>query len=127
MLQAEGITKRYCGVHALRGASFEARAGEVHALMGENGAGKSTLAKIISGSEQADAGTIRIGGSPVQIANPRDAQRCGVGMIYQELDLFPNLTIAENIVIGNLRFQEGRLARRGQMEAFCRPFLETVG
>jgi ribose transport system ATP-binding protein len=127
MLAVEGVFKHYGGVQALKGASFEAHAGEVHALMGENGAGKSTLAKIIAGSEQADAGVIRIGGSAVQIAGPADAQRYGIGMIYQELDLFPSLTVAENIVIGNLHFDEGRLVRRRRMEAFCRPFLDAVG
>ena len=104
-LQAVGITKHYGGVYALKGANFDLRAGEVHALMGENGAGKSTLARILAGSTRADGGTISLDGAPVEIATPLDAQRLGIGIIYQELDLFPNLTVGENIVIGNLHFR----------------------
>jgi len=127
LLQAVGITKHYAGVYALKGASFSLRAGEVHALMGENGAGKSTLARILAGSTRADSGTILLDGTPVAIATPLDAQRLGIGIIYQELDLFPNLTAGENIVIGNLHFPEKRLVNPGRMEDFCRPFLEQVG
>jgi ABC-type sugar transport system ATPase subunit len=122
-----GITKRYGGVYALKGASFSLRAGEVHALVGENGAGKSTLARILAGSTRADSGAISIHGAPVEIATPLDAQRLGIGIIYQELDLFPNLTAGENIVIGNLHFPEGRLVSFRRMEEFCRPFLDQVG
>ena len=106
LLRAEGIRKHYGGVSALRGAALSVAAGEVHALVGENGAGKSTLAKIIAGSVRPDAGAIAIDGRAAAIRNPREAQKLGIGMIYQELDLFPNLTIAENIVIGNLRFAD---------------------
>ena len=126
-LQAEGITKHYGGVYALKGANFDLRAGEVHALVGENGAGKSTLARILAGSTRADSGTISLRGAPVEIATPLDAQRLGIGIIYQELDLFPNLTVGENIVIGNLHFPEGRLVGFRRMEEFCRPFLDQVG
>lgn len=126
-LQVENISKQYGGVHALTRAYFEARAGEVHALMGENGAGKSTLAKIIAGSVQPDAGLVRVGGEVVSLASPIDAQRHGIGIIYQELDLFPNLTVAENIVIGNLHFEEKRIVRRTRIASFCRPFLKMVG
>src|SRR5262252_7447051 len=98
VLVADGITKHYGGVYALKGARFEVRAGEVHALMGENGAGKSTLARILAGSAKADAGTISLDGRPVHIANPIDAQRLGIGIIYQELDLFPSLSVGENLV-----------------------------
>ncbi len=122
-----GITKRYGGVYALKGANFSLRAGEVHALVGENGAGKSTLARILAGSTRADSGAISIHGEPVAIGTPLDAQRLGIGIIYQELDLFPNLTAGENIVIGNLHFPEGRLVNFRRMEEFCRPFLDQVG
>src|SRR5436305_9581415 len=101
-LQAAGITKRYGGVYALKGANFALRAGEVHGLMGENGAGKSTLARILAGSARADGGVIQVNGATVEIATPMDAQRLGIGIIYQELDLFPHLTAGENMVIGNL-------------------------
>src|SRR5260370_19168539 len=126
-LQAVGITKRYGGVYALKGANFSLRAGEVHALVGENGAGKSTLARILAGSTRADSGAISIYGAPVEIATPLDAQRLGIGIIYQELDLFPNLTAGENIVIGNLHFPEGRLLSFRRIEDFCRPCLDQVG
>ena len=127
LLHAENICKHYGGVAALRGAHFTLRAGEVHALMGENGAGKSTLAKIIAGSIRPDSGAILVDGRPAPIATPLDAQRCGIGIIYQELDLFPHLTVGENIVIGNLRFREGRFVQFRKVESFCRPFLEQVG
>ncbi|HTS63731.1 MAG TPA: sugar ABC transporter ATP-binding protein [Candidatus Acidoferrales bacterium] len=121
VLAAEGISKHYGGVYALKGARFEVRAGEVHALMGENGAGKSTLARIIAGSTKPDAGTIAIDGRVVRIASPLDAQRLGIGIIYQELDLFPSLSVGENVVIGNLHGAGQRV------ETFCRPFLHQVG
>jgi ABC-type sugar transport system ATPase subunit len=127
LLHAEKISKRYGGISALHGAHFTLSAAEVHALMGENGAGKSTLAKIVAGSIRPDAGTIFVDGKPAPIYSPLDAQRFGIGIIYQELDLFPNLTVSENIVIGNLSFREGRFVRVRKVEAFCRPFLEQVG
>ena len=95
--------------------------------MGENGAGKSTLAKIMAGSIRPDAGTILVDGQPAPIASPLEAQRFGIGIIYQELDLFPHLTVGENIVIGNLHFREGRFVRFKKIAAFCRPFLDQVG
>jgi ABC-type sugar transport system ATPase subunit len=103
VLLAEGITKHYGGVYALKGARFEVRAGEVHALMGENGAGKSTLARIIAGSTRADGGSISIDGRAVHITHPLHAQRLGIAIIYQELDLFPSLSVRENLLIGNER------------------------
>ncbi len=127
LLQALDISKHYGGIVALKGANFALRAGEVHALMGENGAGKSTLAKIIAGSVHADSGQILIDGCPVTISSPLDAQRHGIGIIYQELDLFPHLTAGENIVIRNLHFREGKLNNPRTIEAFCRPFLDQVG
>jgi ABC-type sugar transport system ATPase subunit len=111
VLQAEGVTKHYGGVYALKGARLEVRAGEVHALMGENGAGKSTLARIIAGSTARDGGTISIDGTPVNIGHPLDAQRLGIGIIYQELDLFPSLSVRENLQLANAG--EGVLARVG--------------
>jgi ABC-type sugar transport system ATPase subunit len=121
------VSKHFGGVAALGNASFRLRAGEVHALMGENGAGKSTLAKILAGSVRADGGTITMDGQPAEIRSPQDAQRLGIGIIYQELDLFRNLTVGENIVVGNRRFRERGWVRFRDMEAFCRPFLEQVG
>ena len=100
LLQAVDVTKSYAGVKALRGASLELRAGEVHALVGENGAGKSTLIKIITGAVQPDGGTLYVAGTPVAHNSPRAAKALGVAAIYQQPALFPELTVAENIAIG---------------------------
>ncbi len=96
-----GIAKSFPGVRALDGVSFDVRAGEVHALVGENGAGKSTLMKILAGALRADAGTIAIEGRVVTIDGPRAAEALGIGMIYQEFNLVPYLGAIENIVLGN--------------------------
>jgi len=101
ILVLRDIEKRFPGVHALRGVSFDVRPGEVHALLGENGAGKSTLIKVISGVHQPDSGTIILDGQPVQFNSPNDAQRRGIATIYQELGLYPELTVAENIFMGH--------------------------
>ena len=127
LISLQNIDKHYAGVHALKKACFELCAGEVHALIGENGAGKSTLARILAGAVGADSGDISIDGQRVSIASPGNALRRGIGIIYQELDLFPHLTVGENIVIGNLRFPEGWAARTRKMEEFSRPFLDQVG
>jgi ribose transport system ATP-binding protein len=107
LVEMEGITKHFPGVHALDGCSFELRAGEVHALVGENGAGKSTLMKILAGVYAKDAGTIRLKGAEVDIASPRAAQHLGISIIHQELNLMPDLTVAQNIFIG--REPRGRI------------------
>ena len=127
LLEVNNVGKRFGGVVALRDARLEVRSGEVHALIGENGAGKSTLARIIAGAVRADGGNFAVDGRAVAISSPLDAQRLGIGIIHQELDLFPHLSAGENMVIGNLRFHEGRWARFRRMEEFCRPFLEQVG
>jgi len=127
ILKASGIEKRFGGVQALIDAEVSIQAGEVHALMGENGAGKSTLGKIIAGVIRADAGVIEWEGKRVHISNPLDAQRLGIGIIFQELDLFPNLSIAENIAVENLHFDEGVWVRRSRLNAFCQPYLDQVG
>jgi ribose transport system ATP-binding protein len=94
------ITKSFPGVRALDGVSFEVTTGEVHALVGENGAGKSTLMKILAGAYIAESGTIEIDGKPVTIDGPKAAERLGIGMIYQEFNLVPDLGVIENIVLG---------------------------
>jgi ABC-type sugar transport system ATPase subunit len=127
ILQLSEIDKHFDGVRALQGASFSLFPGEVHALMGENGAGKSTLAKIIAGAIAADGGHFSVDGSAVTIGGPRDAQRLGISIIYQELDLFPHLTVAENMAIGNHRFREQWLVRRADLDRFAEPFLQQVG
>ena len=101
LLQVRDIEKAFPGVRALSGVSFDVAAGEVHALLGENGAGKSTLIKIVSGVYQPDSGAILVDGSETRFATPDDARRAGVATIYQELLLFPELTVAENIFLGH--------------------------
>ena len=100
LLQATSLTKSYAGVRALRLASLELRAGEVHALVGENGAGKSTLIKIVTGAVAADGGEIRVSGRLVTDHSPRAARSLGIAAIYQQPALFPELTVAENIAFG---------------------------
>ena len=100
LLKMEGIDKSFPGVQALKDCRFELRSGEVHALMGENGAGKSTLMKILTGVYQSDAGTVTFKGSPIRLPNPRSAQDAGISMIHQELNLAPDLTVAQNIYMG---------------------------
>ncbi|HEX4105239.1 MAG TPA: sugar ABC transporter ATP-binding protein, partial [Rhizomicrobium sp.] len=124
---ASGINKHFGGIAALAAARFELAAGEVHALMGENGAGKSTLARICAGSLRPDSGKILLEGREAALNHPLDAQKLGIGIIYQELDLFPHLTVGENLVIGNLNFAEGVLARPKAIADFSRPFLAQVG
>ncbi|HEY1862467.1 MAG TPA: sugar ABC transporter ATP-binding protein [Roseiarcus sp.] len=101
LLEVRGIEKTFPGVRALSGVSFDVRAGEVHALLGENGAGKSTLIKIVSGVYQPDVGSILVNGKQGHFSTPDDARRAGVATIYQELLLFPELSVAENIFLGH--------------------------
>jgi len=103
MLRLKQISKSFPGVQALSHVDFEVDAGEIHALVGENGAGKSTLTKIIAGAYQPDAGRIELDGAAVRWDSPGDAKRRGIHVIYQELVLFPQLSVAENIFIGNER------------------------
>ena len=100
LLRMSGIVKTFPGVHALQGVDFDVQAGKVHALMGENGAGKSTLLKVLTGSYQADRGQIELEGRVIRPRSPQEATQLGISAVYQELTLVPNLSIAENIVIG---------------------------
>jgi rhamnose transport system ATP-binding protein len=101
LLEVRHIEKTFPGVRALSGVSFDVRPGEVHALLGENGAGKSTLIKIVSGVYQPDLGSILVNGAQLHFFSPDDARRAGVATIYQELLLFPELSVAENIFLGH--------------------------
>ncbi len=102
LLQLTGIAKEFPGTKALKGVDFSLNAGEVHALIGENGAGKSTLIKIIAGLYQQDAGTIEVEGKAVEFHSPADSLEHRIKVVYQELDLVPDLSIAENVFLGNL-------------------------
>src|SRR5215204_4346013 len=97
------VTKRFGGVTAVEGVNFDLRPGEVHALVGENGAGKSTLMKIVHGLYTPDEGTLEVGGEAVEFSSPRDAEVAGIAMIPQELDLFPELSVTENLFVGRHR------------------------
>ncbi len=101
LLRMTGIVKTFPGVRALDGVSLDVRAGEVHALVGENGAGKSTLMKTLAGAYRADAGTIEIDGKPAAIDGPRAAEALGIGMIYQEFNLVPDLSVVDNLLLGH--------------------------
>ena len=94
-----GITKRFQNVLANDQVDLDIYPGEIHALLGENGAGKSTLMKILYGFYRADAGEIRLRGEPIQIRSPQDARRVQIGMVFQNLNLIPAMTVAENIAL----------------------------
>lgn len=100
VMQVQHVSKSFGGVHALQDVHLEIFEAEVHAILGENGAGKSTLIKILTGVHQPDAGQILLAGQPVRFANTREAQARGVAAIYQEPSLFPDLDVAENIMVG---------------------------
>ncbi|MCT9930123.1 sugar ABC transporter ATP-binding protein [Planotetraspora sp. A-T 1434] len=111
-LRAEGISKRFAGVRALRDVTLDFPAGQVTALMGENGAGKSTLIKIINGDYIPDEGRITLGGEPVDLHTPADARRLGIRVIAQEPEIIPHVSVAENVYAGSLPRRSGLLTRR---------------
>lgn len=125
-LSFHGISKTFPGVKALQEISFDCYAGEVHALMGENGAGKSTLLKILSGSYQASGGEIRLQGQAVNFQNTTDALNAGVAIIYQELHLVPEMSVAENIFLGQLPQRAG-LVNRSRLRSEASRQLKTLG
>src|SRR4051794_15662354 len=97
ILSTSGVTKRFPGMTALDAVDFHVRAGEVHALMGENGAGKSTLIKVITGVYARDGGDVLLDGKSIAPTSPLHAQRLGISTVYQEVNLIPGLSVAENI------------------------------
>jgi len=102
LVELDNITKSFAGIHALSGVNFTLEAGEVHALVGENGAGKSTLMRVLGGEMRPDQGAVSIGGEPVRLTGPIDAIRRGISIIHQEMALAPDLSVAENIFLGEL-------------------------
>jgi ribose transport system ATP-binding protein len=115
VLAMRGITKDFSGIAVLKGVDFDLRVGEIHALMGENGAGKSTLMKVLGGIHPDHGGSIEVGGHPVRLASPRDAAAHGIAFIHQELNLVPELTVAENIYLGREPRRGGCLIDRRRM------------
>ncbi len=117
----ENVTKRYGGIAALANADFQLFPGEIHALVGENGAGKSTLCKLIAGVMPPTEGQLRVDGEPVALAAPKDAGRLGISMVFQETSLVPQLTVAQNMVLGRERaFNSVRLVRNTARQALQR-------
>ncbi len=127
LLKLTGITKAFAGVQALKGVSFDLRAGEVHALVGENGAGKSTLIKVITGAHRPDEGTIEILGDRIEHNDPIRARGLGIAPIYQQPALLPDLTVAENIALGLEAPGWWRRVRWGERRDRARRLLERIG
>jgi rhamnose transport system ATP-binding protein len=127
LLAVRGVTKSFGAVAAVRDVSFELHAGEVHALVGENGAGKSTVVKMLAGVHEPDAGTIELAGRPLRLSTPADALAAGIAVIYQEPTLFPDLSVAENVVMGRQPTRSlGRVDRRA-MNALAAGFFDRLG
>ncbi|MBB3996704.1 sugar ABC transporter ATP-binding protein [Aureimonas pseudogalii] len=120
LLAIENLGKSFAGMTALAGVDLTLRAGEIHALLGENGAGKSTLIKTLTGVYRRDGGTIRLAGTEIHPADSREAQSLGIGTVYQEVNLLPNLSVAENLFLGRqpmrFGFTDGRTMRRRSAE-----------
>ncbi|RNL82577.1 sugar ABC transporter ATP-binding protein [Halostreptopolyspora alba] len=123
----DGVSKSFPGVRALTGVSFELRPGEVHALMGENGAGKSTLIKMLAGVHSPDSGSIEIDGHPVTVDSPQRAADLGIAVIHQELNLAPNLSVAQNLALGREPRNRWGLLDRSRLREEAVAKLERVG
>jgi ABC-type sugar transport system ATPase subunit len=126
LVDISAISKHFPGVQALDGVSFDILRGEVHGVIGENGAGKSTLMRILAGAESPDEGRILLDGRPVRFHNPLDARQAGVAIVYQELTIFPNLSVAENVFANRQPSRSGFLRKR-ELAARTRRLLEMFG
>ncbi len=127
ILDLKKISKSFSGVEVLHEVSFSLRPGEVHALLGENGAGKSTLMKIITGVYHPDGGEILLDGAPVHFSDTRESQEAGIAAIYQELSLFPDLDVAENIFVGRQPVTLGRQIDWRKLYAEANKLLASLG
>ncbi len=121
-----GLSKTYAGVYALRDVSFAVHPGRVHALVGENGAGKSTLVKILAGALRADQGNILLDGKPIELRNARDAQRLGISLVHQELNLVPHLSVSENVFLGRWPRRCGFFVRSHDLSTASTKLLEEL-
>jgi ribose transport system ATP-binding protein len=127
IVEMRGITKTFPGVVALDDVSFRVKPGEVHAVVGENGAGKSTLMKLLAGVYQPDTGEIVINGEVVSIASPHEAQDLGISIIYQELNLLPDMSVAENVFLGRESRHRFGLLNDVELEVKARNVLQRLG
>ncbi len=126
LLRMRGICKSFPGVRALHGVDLEVQAGKVLALLGENGAGKSTLIKVLGGAHRPDEGTIELDGLPLMIGTPMDAMKAGIGIIYQEFNLVPTLTVWENVFLGREETRRGFI-RRGAERKRVAELFDRIG
>ncbi|HWF17781.1 MAG TPA: sugar ABC transporter ATP-binding protein [Verrucomicrobiae bacterium] len=126
LLRAQNITKTFHGVKALDQAGLTLRSGEIHALMGENGAGKSTLIKVLTGVHVPDSGTIEFGGVAISPRSPREAEATGISTVYQEVNLIPTLSLADNILLGRQPRRFGFLRKR-EMKRRAKAALARLG
>ena len=126
IVSLSGVSKRYGPIQALQDVALELRAGEVHCLAGENGAGKSTLIKILTGAVQRDEGSYEIEGRDMGDPSPVQARDAGVGVVYQELSLLPDLSVGENLMMGRLPARRG-VTRPGELKRNAKAMLERVG
>ena len=127
MITFENITKTFTGVTALDDVSLTIARGECHALMGENGAGKSTLGKVLAGIYKPDAGLIRLDGKPLTFRSPADANKAGIGMVHQELAFCPDLSVAENLCMGQYPKRLGLFLDRSTMRLRAKELLSRIG
>lgn len=127
LLGMQGISKEFPGVRALEDVDFDLYEGEVHCLVGENGAGKSTLIKILSGAYSKDKGKIYVGGREVEITDPHQGRILGISVIYQELDLVPSLSVAENIFLGNEIYTRWRTISWRRIKVEAKKLLNSLG
>lgn len=126
-IEFRSVAKRFPGVRALDGVSFGIERGTCHALIGENGAGKSTLGKILAGVHTADSGEIRLDGRPIAPASPLEARALGIAMVHQELAFCPNLSVAENLCLGDLPQSRAGWVDRAALRARAQAMLGTIG
>jgi simple sugar transport system ATP-binding protein len=126
VLQMTGISKEFATVRALSDVTFRLFPGEIHALLGENGAGKSTLIKVLTGAYSLDAGVVELDGEVVRITSPHHAQQLGISTVYQEINLCPNLTVAENIFLGRQR-ERGAVIRWRKMRREAAALVASFG
>src|ERR671923_2857189 len=127
VLRIVNVSKSFGAIQALRGIDFELRRGEVHAIAGENGAGKSTLMNIIDGILRPDSGEIHLNGEPVEISSPARAQELGIGFVHQEIALCPDVTVAENIFMGDTGANRSLLMDYRAIEKRAAEILRRLG